>query len=131
MYPLNDKEVESVRRDLKQRGITMPGLEDDLLDHLLCSIENYISLGMTFDEAYKKAFYDLNTEDELKLIQNTTIDLINEKKDILKNLSIYLGVILGLIGTFKTFTIGTNPALILACLSLVILFIYHSCFLML
>ena len=128
MASLKDKEIELVRKDLKRKGISMPGLENDLLDHLLCKIEDFLASGMDFDKAYRQALFDLNGEEEIGEIQITTISLIHEGKSLMKNFFIYAGIILSLIGAFWVFTTGTNPALILTCLSLGILFVYHSCF---
>ena len=125
---LQDKEVEFIRGDLKKKGIRMPGLDHDLLDHLLCSVENYSDAGNSFLEAYQLALKDLNNDQEIKDIQQETAQTLNQGKSILKNLLVY-GVFIGLlIGIFNVFTNGINPALILICISLAIFFVYHSVF---
>ncbi|MDJ1485482.1 hypothetical protein QNI16_33640 [Cytophagaceae bacterium YF14B1] len=126
---LTDKQIDIIKKDLNQNGIRMPGLENDLLDHLLCSIEVYMSKGYSFEEAYRCALYDLHGESTIITIQQETIHLINEGRSRVKNL-IYYGCLLScLIAPFNLFTTGVNPGLILVCISLSIFFIYHSIFL--
>jgi hypothetical protein len=122
------KEMEIVKQDLAKKGVDMSGLNNDLLDHLLCGIENYMTSGHSFHEAYHRASYDLHGLSDIKEIQDETVDLLNEDKSLLKNLKNY-GLVLGLlILIFNLLTSGTNPALILVCISLSIFFLYHSIF---
>ncbi len=125
---LQDKEVEFIRDDLRKKGIRMPGLDHDLLDHLLCSVEHYSGAGYSFLEAYQLALKDLNEDRETKDIQWETARTLNQGKSIVKNLLVYGAFIGLLIGVFSVFTNGINPALILICISLAIFFIYHSVF---
>jgi hypothetical protein len=52
---ITNKQIERIRGDIAQKGINMPGLEDDILDHLLCSIEEQMVKGHSFEEAYTLA----------------------------------------------------------------------------
>ena len=122
------KEIEYIESDLRKKGITMPGLDHDLLDHLLCAVEQYMGSGYTFAKAYELAFYDLCKDREIKVIQLETTRAMKDRKRFLKNLIIYSVIIGLLITVFNVFTTGINPALILTCISLAIFFIYHSVF---
>lgn len=128
MVFFSEKEIEFIKSDLRKKGITMPGLDHDLLDHLLCAVEQYMDSGYAFAKAYELAFYDLCKDREVKAIQLETTLAMKDRKRFLKNLIIYSAIIGLLITVFNVFTTGINPALILTCISLAIFFIYHSVF---
>jgi hypothetical protein len=125
MSIITEKEIARVKKDLASKGIDMPGLEDDLLDHLLCGTEVYMSAGHSFDEAYHLTLVDL---EDIADIQKHAIDAIQENQKLPKELAYYSLVITGLIFIFNFLTTGINPALILVCFSLAIFFIYHFVF---
>ncbi|HZG25334.1 MAG TPA: hypothetical protein VEZ17_12170 [Chitinophagaceae bacterium] len=128
MVTLTNKEIEFVKADLRTRGITMPALVNDVLDHLLCGTEAYMTKGYSFSEAYSLASFDLTGEEGVGKIQQETSKGLNEWKNLSRNLGLYLLLILALIGASVIFTHGVNPAVILTCISLGIFFIYHSIF---
>jgi hypothetical protein len=125
MSIITEKEIEVVKKDLALKGIDMPGLENDLLDHLLCNTEVYMSEGNSFAEAYQLALLDLH---DIADIQKHAIKAVQENQKFPKDLANYSVVIVGLILIFNFLTTGVNPALILVCLSLGIFFIYHAIF---
>jgi hypothetical protein len=125
MSMITEKEIATVKKDLASKGIDMPGLENDLLDHLLCSTEVYMAAGHSFADAYHLALLDL---DDPADIQKHAINAVQENHKLPKDLAWYSIVIAGLILTFNFLTTGVNPALILVCLSLGIFFIYHAIF---
>jgi hypothetical protein len=125
---LTPHEVQTVKEDLERKGITMPGLDQDLLDHLLCSIEARMDEGVSFSKAYRCALHDLCGPEDILKIQQATIREINEGKSVLKNLSYYILFIGVLIGTFNIFATQVSPALILVCITLGIFFMYHAIF---
>jgi hypothetical protein len=124
---ITDKEIQFVKEDLAKGGVDMPGLDNDLLDHLLCSTEAYMAAGHSFMEAYRMARTDLHGTSEILEIQQTTISELNSGRRGLVNLLNYCFVLGGLILVFSMLT-SVNPALILVCISLVIYFIYHGIF---
>lgn len=124
---ITDKEIQIVKEDLVKGGIDMPGLDSDLLDHLLCGTEAYIADGHTFMEAYHMAKADLHGSAEIIAIQQDTINELNSGKRVLTELLHYGFVLGGLILVFNLLT-SVNPALILVCISLFIFFIYHGIF---
>lgn len=125
MSIITEKEIARVKKDLASKGIDMPGLENDLLDHLLCGTEVYMSAGHSFADAYHLASLDL---EDVADIQKHAINAIQENHQLPKELVYYSIVITGLILIFNFLTTGVNPALILVCLSLGIFFIYHAIF---
>jgi hypothetical protein len=125
---ITDNQIQRIKQDLAQKGITMSGLENDLLDHLLCSMEENMAKGHSFEEAYELATFQLHGQAEISTIQKETISALNEGRSLWKNLLNY-GITLGLLILFFTLlTTGVNPALILVCISLSVFFLYHGIF---
>ena len=125
---ITDKQIRRIKEDLEHKGINMPGLENDLLDHLLCCIEEHMDKGNSFDEAYRLALYKLHGQAEIITIQQETISVLSEGKSLWRNLLNY-GITLGLlILSFNLLNTGISPALILVCISLSIFFVYHAIF---
>lgn len=125
---LTKMEVQTIEQYLENKGITMTGLDCDLLDHLVCATEMYISRGHSFSRAFQLALYDLHGEEEITDIQKTTAREINDGKSFIKNLAHYSFVLGILIGAFTLLIKTINPALILTCITLSIFFVYHSIF---
>ncbi|MBL0013924.1 MAG: hypothetical protein IPP30_09390 [Flavobacterium sp.] len=78
MYLLSDDQIEFVRRDILAQGIQNEGLQQDLLDHICCVVENELADGEDFETFYHqriKQFY----KKELKEIEEETIALLNFK----------------------------------------------------
>jgi hypothetical protein len=125
---LTNKEIEFVSTDLQKRGITMPALEKDLLDHLLCAVEMYMAEGQSFSDAYRMAVHDLNTDKPLIIIQQETIMALSERKNVYKNIMVYVVFIFLLTGISRLLNPMVNPAVILTGITLTIFFVYHSIF---
>jgi hypothetical protein len=69
MAALTDRQIQQVREDLKRKGITLRGLDNDLLDHLLCGIECHLDTGQSFDDAYRLASRGLAGDESMDIIQ--------------------------------------------------------------
>lgn len=52
MHSLNKKQVELIISDVQNARITILHLADELIDHICCEVENQMSRGKNFDEAY-------------------------------------------------------------------------------
>jgi hypothetical protein len=90
---LNDEKTEYIRREIEKSTISIQDLKDDLLDHFCCFIENEMSNGESFEDAFTKAKKHIcpNGFDE---IQKETIYLLNTNKIIaMKKLMYSIGLI--------------------------------------
>src|ERR1700752_4525564 len=91
MYRLSEEQIEFIRTDIKARGIEMESLQDDLLDHVCCIIEERLEENGDFEKFYSsviKTFY----KTELKEIETETIDLLTNKNyDAMKKVMIMSG----------------------------------------
>jgi len=78
MYSLTDKQIDYILSDIRARGVEMESLQQDLLDHVCCIIENNLEVGGDFEGFYAtaiKTFY----KNELREIEEETISLLTFK----------------------------------------------------
>ena len=84
---LQAAEVEIVAQRLEEAGLKYLPLKEELLDHICCEMEALIAAGMPFGVALDRAF-DTFREDEMKKIEKQTIQLIHQKRLIMKKVSV-------------------------------------------
>lgn len=90
---LSLRQIEEVRQYVRHSGVTDLLLEDDLVDHLCCEIENRVSVGQDFETALREAAREL-APDGLADLQEKTIFLLNSKKIILmKKVTFLIGAL--------------------------------------
>ncbi|MGL5889677.1 MAG: GldL-related protein [Bacteroidia bacterium] len=123
---ISDEQVEFIRSDLQERGISMSSLRDGLLDHLCCMIESDAS-ETDFGEAYRRVIREFG-EFEFLPLQEETTELIQtlQKNTMNKTLRItgFLScafIIAGSIFKFMHWP-GANILLILGTFVLAVLF---------
>lgn len=78
MYHLSEEQINFIRADIKKRGIEMESLQEDLLDHICCMIEERLEENGDFEKFYSsiiKTFY----KNELSEIETETINLLTNK----------------------------------------------------
>jgi hypothetical protein len=78
MYHLSEEQVNYIRADIKRRGIEIESLQEDLLDHICCIMEERMQENANFETVYSsviKTFY----KTELKEIETETIILLTNK----------------------------------------------------
>ena len=78
MYPLSEEQIDFISRDLKSRGLEMASLQEDLLDHVCCIIEQNLETTQDFEAFYFRTirtFY----KTELKEIEEETLFLLTHK----------------------------------------------------
>ncbi|MDH5476140.1 MAG: hypothetical protein OEX22_10645 [Cyclobacteriaceae bacterium] len=124
MSALSQLQIELIRGDIRQNGVELVDLEEDLLDHICCTIEEQLDGTMSFEELYqsakKKVFPNGYRE-----IQEATNYLITQKYNNMKKTMNVLGIAgsaLFLIGSImKTLHLaGSNELLALGTASLVL-----------
>ncbi|MBP9151000.1 MAG: hypothetical protein KBF73_01820 [Flavobacteriales bacterium] len=91
MVELTEQQIELISAYIKQNGVAQDELHDDLLDHVCTSMENRISQGESFEEAFH---YTLNLfgPGGLKQVQNETFELLTEMNAIMKKLTFGFGL---------------------------------------
>ncbi len=80
---LSDDRIEIIRKEVRQSNLSLPGLEDELIDHLCCLVEDAMGAGCSFEEAYRNVKRNIPFE-SLKDIELQTLMLIDKKFDSMK-----------------------------------------------
>jgi hypothetical protein len=118
MYCINDKQIEFILNDISARGVKMESLQQDILDHVCCIIEQNLEANGDFDSFYSKIIQSFYKK-ELKEIEEETQSLLTNKHFYtMKKVMINSGIIsvvllsLGIILKFEHL-FGGNIALVL------------------
>lgn len=78
MYHISDQQIDYILNDISARGVEMESLQQNLLDHICCIIENNLEANGDFESFYQKtikSFY----KDELWEIEEETLLLLTYK----------------------------------------------------
>lgn len=78
MYRISDEQIDYIINDIRARGVDMESLQQNLLDHMCCVIEQNLKEGEDFEKFYQttiKTFY----KEALWEIEEETIQLLTFK----------------------------------------------------
>jgi hypothetical protein len=78
MYHISDQQIDYILNDISARGVEMESLQQHLLDHICCIIENNLEENGDFESFYQKTvetFY----KDQLWEIEEETLQLLTFK----------------------------------------------------
>jgi hypothetical protein len=93
MYRISDQQIDYILNDIGARGVEMDSLQQNLLDHVCCIIENNLEENGDFESFYQKTiktFY----KDALWEIEEETLQLLIYKNYYtMKKVMIYSGTI--------------------------------------
>lgn len=128
MRNLTDEQVDLIAEDIRVRGVFTQSLQEDLLDHICCFIEEQPDDERPFEEIYRRAL-DAFGQSGLRGVQDETLYLINRPyQKAMKKFAYITGAIAStmlLAGAF--FKImhwpGANAILILGTVTLSMFFI--------
>jgi len=56
MYRISDQQIDYILNDIGARGVEMESLQQNLLDHVCCIIENNLEENGDFESFYKKPY---------------------------------------------------------------------------
>ncbi len=91
MYRISDQQIDYILNDISARGVEMESLQQNLLDHICCVIENNLEENGDFENFYQKTvktFY----KDALWEIEEETLQLLTYKNYYtMKKIMIYSG----------------------------------------
>jgi hypothetical protein len=99
---LSDKEVEIIADVITEAGVTFKSLQDDLIDHIACIIEDEMEKGKSFQDALNNA-RTIFTNEELENTQESTLYLLTLKSKKMKKTAGLTGIVASisvLIGVF-------------------------------
>ena len=98
---LSAEQVDHIRRYVEERGITIPTLQDDVVDHLSCEVEVLMANGVAFDDAFRDVLPEF-APGGLEEIQKETISLFNENYVLTMKKFMYL------LGLFSSIAIAVG-----------------------
>jgi len=91
-YKLSRNEIDTIKDDVKKSEITFSHLEEELIDHLCCMVEDLVNDGCSFEKAFDIVKKDVGLN-SLKSIEVQTIILINKKFNAMKKTLKISGII--------------------------------------
>src|SRR5579872_6018085 len=92
MYCISNQQIDFILNDISARGVTMESLQQDILDHVCCIIEQNLEENGDFEGLYFKTIQTFYKH-ELKEIEEETISLLTNKHFYtMKKVMIYSGV---------------------------------------
>ena len=104
MPELTLNNIDQISIDVSRQEITFSHLPTDLIDHICCDVENEMSNGLSFSQAYQRVKQKMGSR-RLKEIQEETLYLVDTKYRNMKNTMKISGVagtiILGFASLFK------------------------------
>jgi hypothetical protein len=92
-----DDRLDLIRKDLVSEGLTYKHLQDDVVDHICCMVEEGMQSGKDFESSYRDVMHQINGN-TFKSLQHETLIAIDKKFQRMKNYA----YVLGLTGTVLT-----------------------------
>ena len=93
MYRITDNQIDFILDDIRARGIGMEELQNDLIDHICCIIEQKLEANGDFEQCYSETIC-LFFKKELREIETETKLLLNNKNYYtMKKIMIVSGII--------------------------------------
>ena len=86
-----DSNVERIKSDLLDQGLTYDRLQEDILDHVCCMVEEEMMEGNDFESSYSLAISSIG-KNTLKNLQHQTLLLLDKKFQKMKNTSYFIGL---------------------------------------
>lgn len=87
MEILNQKQIQFLEDLLQEQGISYAPLQEEMLDHICCAIEEELAAGHTFDTATQRVLAIFG-QNGLAKIQTATIQTLFQKKFTMKKVSL-------------------------------------------
>lgn len=82
---LTDQQILIVEKRLQETGLQYQALQEELLDHICCAIEDKLTEGYPFQDAQSVVFQAFG-KNGIKELEQQTIHLLNQKSLIMKRL---------------------------------------------
>ncbi len=93
MYQLSDEQVDYILNDISARGIKMEDLQDNLLDHVCCIIEQNLEDGGAFEAFYQSTIARFYKKDLAEIEEETQLLLTFKNYYAMRKVMIRAGVV--------------------------------------
>ncbi len=84
---LTEQQIDYIKKDISNRGVSLTDLADSLVDHICCFIEN--NNHTDFSTAYEAALAKFGSFGPKEIQKNTTL-LLNLKKETIMKATMYI-----------------------------------------
>ena len=78
MGKLTDQQKHSLREFLEQHGLSFKPLQDEMVDHMSCDLEDRMSQGLSFQDAWNQSITEI-PNNHFQTIQKEIMDTINKR----------------------------------------------------
>jgi len=89
---ISDKNIELIKSDIRDLGISYESLLDDILDHICCMVEDEMESGKDFNSSYSDVMDSIDKK-QIPDIQHQTLLLLDKKFQKMKNFTYRFGLI--------------------------------------
>ncbi len=113
MKSLNRQQIELIKNELDDQGITFEPLKSDLLDHLICDIEILMEEGMGFNAAMQSVKSDI-PENHFKKLELETMKILNNKINLTRMFGYFSLFLLVIASFFKIMHLAGAGVLLMA-----------------
>ena len=85
MAQLTDEHIHYIVKDLSYRGLVYDGLQEELLDHICVAVEEKMTTGMRFFEAYQQVIRSFGDTPGIRLTQDQVIHTKTKASNMFKS----------------------------------------------
>lgn len=106
MYRISDQQIDYILSDIGARGVEMESLQQNLLDHVCCIIENNLEENGDFESFYKKTIHTFYKHELWEIEEETLLLLTYKNYYTMKKIMINSGIAAAtffIIGSFFKF----------------------------
>ena len=106
MYRISDQKIDYILSDIGARGVEMESLQQNLLDHICCIIENNLEENGDFESFYKKTIHTFYKHELWEIEEETLLLLTYKNYYTMKKIMINSGIAAAtffIIGSFFKF----------------------------
>jgi hypothetical protein len=105
MYCLSDKEIDFIANDIRERGIHIAGLHENLLDHICIIIEERLEKPEEFESVYAAVIKTFYTS-ELKEIEEEALFLVKYNRHRVLSRGLFFTILFSIfIGPFIAYDV--------------------------
>lgn len=93
MYKLSEQQIEFILRDIRHRGVQSESLQQSLLDHVICIIEQRLEENGNFEEFYLNTIHSFHASQLYEVERETKLILTYKNLHLMKKIMIISGIL--------------------------------------
>lgn len=100
MYKVSEDQIEFILRDIRYRGVQSEPLQESLLDHVICIIEQDLEENGDFEEFYLKTIHSFHAAQLHEIERETKLILTYKNLHLMKKTMIISGILSAIVLIF-------------------------------